>query len=96
MRRRARELERRRAVLLARSSLQRAELVAGVDQITARLERIDQRIDAVRRVLRRPWLLTGAIAAVGMLLGPSKLVRIVSRGALWFSTARRVAHLVRR
>lgn len=95
MKRRARELARRREVLLARSAAQRAHLVAGIDQITARLESIDQRIDAVRRFLRRPWLLLGAIAAAGVLLGPGKLLRIASRSALWFSTARRVVHLVR-
>jgi hypothetical protein len=90
------ELARRRASLVARSTAQRELLVATADQINARLERIDQRVDAVRRFFQRPWLLLGAIAAVGLLVGPRKLVRIASRGAVWFTATQRVLRLVPR
>lgn len=72
MRRRALELAQRREALVARSTEQRAVLLGIADQISGRLDRIDQRIDAVRRFFHRPWLLLGAVAAVGVLFGPRK------------------------
>lgn len=95
MRRREFELARRREALVARSAAQRALLVAAADEIIGRLDRIDQRINAVRRFLQHPWLLLGAIAAMALLFGPRKLLRIASRSALWFTTAQRVLRLVR-
>lgn len=96
MKRRAVELEQRRCVLIARSAAHRAVLAAEVEQIANRLERVDGRIDAVRRFFARPWLLLGGAAAVLTLLGPRKLLRIGTRGAVWFGTARRVLRLVQR
>jgi YqjK-like protein len=95
VKRRALELAQRREALVARSSAQRHEVAAAAAEITARLDRIDQRIEAVRRFFRRPWLLAGAVAAALVLLGPRKLLQIVSRSAFLFSTAQRVAQLVR-
>ncbi len=95
MRRRALELARRRAALVARSTAQRELLETTADEIIGRLDRIDQRVNALRRFFQRPWLLLGAAAAVGLLLGPRTLVRITSRGVLWFTTAQRVLRLVR-
>ena len=95
MKRRALELARRREGLLARSAAQRAALADAADEITGRLDYIDQRINAVRRFFQRPWLLLGALAGAGLLLGPRKMVRIASRGAVWFTTAQRIARLVR-
>jgi ElaB/YqjD/DUF883 family membrane-anchored ribosome-binding protein len=92
---RALELARRREALLARSSAQRAVLAAAADHISGRLDRIDQRINSVRRFLQRPWLLLGVVAAAGLLLGPRKMVRIATRGAVWVNTVQRVAQLVR-
>lgn len=96
MKRRAAELEHRRSALIARSAAQRALLVAEVEQIATRLERIDGRIDAVRRFFGRPWLLLGSAAALIVLLGPRKMARIGARGAMWFGAAQRVLRLVQR
>ena len=94
MKQRALELARRREALLARSAAQRAVLVDAADQITGRLDRIDQRINMVRRFLQRPWLVIGTIAAAGFLLGPRKLVRIASRGVVWAGTAQRISRML--
>jgi len=91
---RAAQLAQRRAALIQRSAAQRAVLAAEVDLIAVRLERIDVRIDAVRRFFRRPWLLLGGVAAALVLLGPRKLIRIGSRGAMWFGTTQRVLRLM--
>lgn len=77
-----------------RSAAQRALIVGEVDLIAARLERIDARIDAVRRFFSRPWLLLGGAAALLMLLGPRKLMRIGTRGVMWFGTAQRLMRLL--
>jgi hypothetical protein len=94
VKRRAAELEHRRRVLIARSAAHRAILAAEVEQIAARLERVDGRIDAVRRFFARPWLLLGGVASLLALLGPRKLIRIGTRSAMWLGTARRVMRLV--
>jgi hypothetical protein len=96
MKRRAIELANRRAALLERSAAQRAVMVAEVDSIAARLEHIDSRIDSVRRFFRRPWLLLGAASALVVLMGPRRLIRAGTRGAMWFGTAQRVLRLVQR
>lgn len=96
MKRRAAELEQRRGLLIARSTAYRAEMAAEVGEIAARLERVDGRINAVRRFFERPWLLLGGAAAMLVLLGPRKLIRIGTRGAVWLGTARRVMRLVQR
>ena len=96
MNHRAAELAIRRKALIARSTAQRELLTAEVELIATRLERIDTRIDSVRRFLRRPWLLLGALGAVMLLVGPRKLVRIGSRGAMWYGTAQRLLRLVQR
>jgi hypothetical protein len=94
--RRAAELAQRRSALITRSTAQRELLIAEVEWIAARLERIDGRIDSVRRFLRRPWLLLGALGAVMLLVGPRKLMLIGTRGAMWFGTAQRLLRLVQR
>jgi hypothetical protein len=96
MKRRALELARRRAALVARSTAQRELLASTTHTIIGRLDRIDRRINVVRNLFRRPWLLLGAAAALGLLLGPRKLLRIGTRGAMWLGTAQRVMKLVHR
>jgi hypothetical protein len=89
-------LAERRAALVARSASERELLTEIAAEITGRLDRIDQRINAVRRFLHRPWLLFGGVAAIALLLGPRKLLRVAARGAVWVSTAQRVVKLVHR
>lgn len=95
MRRRAAELAQRRLALIRRIAAERELVGMLADDITGRLERIDDRIDGVRRFFHRPWLLLGAAGALVALLGPRRLVRIASRGAFWVASAQRVLRLVR-
>jgi hypothetical protein len=80
--------------LLARCAVQRRQLAENAEEIEHELGRLDRGIAAVRRVLRSPALLGGAIAVVA-LVGPRRLLRWSTRALMFYSTARQLLRLRR-
>lgn len=80
--------------LLAQVAVQRQKLAENAEEIEHELGRLDRGIAAVRRVLRSPAMVGGAIAVVA-LLGPRRLVRWSSRALMFYSAARQLLRLRR-
>ncbi len=80
--------------LLAQVAVQRQKLAENAEEIEHELGRLDRGIAAVRRVLRSPALVGGAIAVVA-LVGPRRLARWSTRALMFYSTARQLLRLRR-
>jgi hypothetical protein len=80
--------------LLARCAVQRRQLGEGTEEIEHELGRLDRGVAVVRRVLRSPAMIGGAIAVVA-LVGPRRLLRWATSGLMWYSTARNLLRLRR-
>lgn len=80
--------------LLARCAVQRQQLAESAEQIEHELGRLDRGLEAVRRVLRSPAMIGGAIAVVA-LLGPRRLLRWTTKGLMLYSSARQLLRLRR-
>jgi hypothetical protein len=86
------QLSARHSNLLARCAVQRRQLAESAEEIQHELGRLDRGLEAVRRVLRSPALIGGAIAVVA-LVGPGRLLRLATRGLMLYSTARQLLRL---
>jgi hypothetical protein len=86
-------LAARREALLARSAVQRSHLADVAADIEQRLGGLDRGINMVRSAARQPLFIAGAIAAV-VLVGPRRLLHWLGRGALLWSTSRRLLRAV--
>lgn len=80
--------------LLARCAVQRRQLGESAEEIEHELGRVDRGLAAVRRVLRHPAMIGGAVAVVA-LVGPKRLLRWATSGLMWYSTARSLIRLRR-
>jgi hypothetical protein len=80
--------------LLARCAVQRRQLGESAEEIEHELGRVDRGLAAVRRVLRHPAMIGGAVAVVA-LVGPRRLLRWATKGLMWYSTARSLVRLRR-
>ena len=80
--------------LLARCAVQRRQLAESAEEIEHELGRLDRGLAAVRRVLRSPALIGGAIAVVA-LVGPRRLLRWGTNGLMLYSSARQLLRLRR-
>jgi hypothetical protein len=80
--------------LLARCAVQRRQLGESAEEIEHELGRVDRGLAAVRRVLRHPVMIGGAVAVVA-LVGPRRLLRWATSGLMWYSTARSLIRLRR-
>jgi hypothetical protein len=80
--------------LLARCAVQRRQLGESAEEIEHELGRVDRGVAAVRRALRHPAMIGGAVAVVA-LVGPRRLLRWASSGLMWYSTARSLIRLRR-
>jgi hypothetical protein len=80
--------------LRAQIAVQRSKLAENAQEIEHELGRLDRGIAAVRRVLRSPALVGGAIVVVA-LVGPRRLVRWSTRALMLYSTARQLLKLRR-
>jgi hypothetical protein len=80
--------------LIERCAVQRAQLGEAAHDIEVRLGRVDRAVAFVRRVVRNPLFIVGAIAVVA-LVGPKRLLGLASRAAVAYPTVQRVASLVR-
>lgn len=90
----SRNLAERRAKLQLRSTLQRQQLGRLVASIDSRLHAVDQGFVSARNFLQRPAVLVGA-AALGLMIGPRRVMRLAAQGALLLTAARRLLRLVR-
>lgn len=86
---RTRELARRRATLRARAVVQRAQLGQIRGELQHQLRFIDRGIDVARRLTAAPMLLIVGLAALAF-IGPSGMMRWVSRAALIATSIRRL------
>lgn len=80
--------------LLTRCAVQRRQLGESAEEIEHELGRLDRGVEVVRRVLRSPAMIGGAIAVVA-LLGPRRMLRWATSGLMWYSTARNLLRLRR-
>jgi YqjK-like protein len=80
--------------LLARCAVQRRQLGESAEEIEHELGRLDRGLDAIRRVMRSPVLIGGAIAIVA-LVGPRRLLRWGTNGLMLYSSARQLLRLRR-
>ncbi|HEY5808181.1 MAG TPA: YqjK family protein [Povalibacter sp.] len=87
-------LAQRRSALRTHCTIQRAELARQVAQVEARLGPVDRGINIFRYYASQPLLIGGAIALFTA-LGPKRLVRWISRGAVFFTAGRRVMRFLR-
>ena len=88
------QLAAKHSNLRLRSAVQRRELGSTMNDIQHHLSGLDRGIGAAQRWIRNPALIVGAVAVVA-LVGPKRLVGWASRGALIYSTARRLMRLRR-
>ncbi len=80
--------------LLARCAVQRRQLGESAEEIEHELGKLDRGVAVVRRVLRHPAMIGGAIAVVAM-VGPKRLLRWATHGLMLYSTARSLLRLRR-
>lgn len=87
-------LEERRALLQQKSDLQRRQLGSAVEEIDSRIRSVEGGLGSVRNFLKRPAVLAGG-AALGLLVGPRKALRLAGQAALVIAAARRLLRFVR-
>lgn len=80
--------------LLARCAVQRRQLGESAEEIEHELGRVDRGLATVRRVLRSPAMIGGAIAVVA-LVGPRRLLSWGTKGLMLYSSARQLLRLRR-
>lgn len=91
---RQQELAARRDALIAQSSVQREQLQMMAGEIKMRLAGVDQGIEVVRAVAKKPAIVAGAFAMIAF-IGPRRIVRALARSAMFIATGRRVMRLLR-
>jgi hypothetical protein len=75
--------------LRARCAVQRRQLGETADDIERHLRGVDRGVRFVRGVMRNPAIIIGAAALIA-LLGPKRLLGWASRGAVLYSTVKRL------
>lgn len=88
------ELAARRDALIAQSAIEREQLKGLAGEIKQRLAGIDQGIEIVRTVVKKPTVIAGAIALVSF-IGPRRLLRAATRSVMFIATGRRVVKMLR-
>jgi YqjK-like protein len=86
------QLKARHDQLRLRSAIQRRELAQLSASIRQRLDRVDRGVNIVRGVVRKPLAIAAGFAILA-LLGPRRLLGLVTRSALVLTTAQRLARL---
>lgn len=88
------QLAAKHANLRLRAAVQRRELGATVGDIEHQLSGVDRGIGAATRLIKNPAVIVGGVAVVAM-IGPKRLMRWLTKGALAYSTAKRFMRLRR-
>lgn len=86
------ELAAKRAALLDRSSRLREDIVGRTRDITGRLSGVERLASTARAMSNRPLLLAGA-AALMLLAGPRRAVRLAGRALMVLGIAKRLFRL---
>ena len=86
------QLAAKHSNLRLRAAVQRRELGATMNEIEHQLSGVDRGLERATRVLRNPVVIVGGVALVAM-VGPKRLMRWVTKGALLYSTAKRFIRL---
>ena len=86
------QLAAKHSNLRLRAAVQRRELGSTMNRIEHQLSGLDRGIGAAQRLIKNPAVLIGAVALVA-LIGPKRLMRWATRGALIYSTARRFSRM---
>ena len=88
------ELAARRDALIAESTAQREHLKSLAGDVQERLAGVDRGIEVVRSIAKKPTIIAGAIAMVSF-IGPTRLLRAVTRSAMFIATGRKVLGMLR-
>lgn len=88
------QLAAKHSNLRLRASVQRRELGATVNEIEHQLSGIDRGLARTARALKNPVVIVGGVALVAM-VGPKRLMRWITKGAVLYSTAKRFMRLRR-
>jgi hypothetical protein len=88
------ELAARRNELIAQTTVQREQLQMLAGDIKERLAGVDHGIEIVRAVAKKPTVIAGAIAMISF-IGPRRVLRAVTRSAMFVATGRRLVGLFR-
>lgn len=86
------QLVHKHSNLRLRLAMQRRQLGASMNEIEHHLSGLDRGIGAAQRLIKHPAVLVGGVALVA-LVGPKRLMRWASRGALIYSTTKRFMRL---
>jgi hypothetical protein len=78
--------------LRLRAAVQRRELGGMMNDIEHQLSGVDRGIARATRVLRNPAVIVGGVALIAM-VGPKRLMRWLTKGAVLYSTAKRFIRL---
>ena len=92
---RRRELAAKRALLVARSELQRRELALSAGDIGYSLRRVDAAVGVTRRAASHPLLLAGAVILAVGIIRPRRWLQGLSWGLSAAVAARRAATYLR-
>ena len=88
------QLAAKHSNLRLQAAVQRRELGATMNAIEHRLSGLDRGIGAAQRLIKNPAVIVGGAALIA-LIGPKRLMRWATRGALIYSTARRFIQMRR-
>jgi hypothetical protein len=86
------QLAAKHSNLRLRAAVQRRQLGATMNEIEHQLSGVDRGIARATRVIKNPAVIIGGVALVAM-VGPKRLIRWVTKGALLYSTAKRFIRL---
>lgn len=88
------QLAAKHSNLRLRAAVQRRELGSTMNEIEHQLGGIDRGLGRATRVLKNPAVIVGGVALVAM-VGPKRLMRWITKGAVLYSTAKRLIRLRR-
>jgi hypothetical protein len=86
------QLAAKHSNLRLRAAVQRRELGSTMNAIEHQLSGVDRGIARTTRLLKNPAVIIGGVALVAM-VGPKRLMRWATKGALLYSTAKRFLRL---
>lgn len=86
------QLAAKHSNLRLRAAVQRRELGTTMNEIEHTVSGLDRGIARATRVLKNPVVIVGGVALVAM-VGPKRLMRWITKGALLYSTAKRFIRL---
>ena len=84
-----------KTLLVARSELQRRDLASSAGEVSYSLRKVDAAVGVARRAATHPLLLTGAVAAVVVIIRPRRLLQGLTLGLSAAVAVQRASALLR-